>query len=271
MSHKTLHVTPISLEPLTRTNTSGEVFKRSSAVERQLLDALSLSEEDLLVRANIDDSTVDGYLQEEALVYLIRTSVQRQNQVLFNELSEILLTRCRNQVRSRTRSLERKEDAFNEAIRILFEKILAPGNEGDFLQVRFRYALKRIAIDVFRQYYRDQTDDRDNLQPSSFRSQEETGENDWENIPATQDNDIATEDGFSSVEMEVLRREALQVLKEPIRTAVVLHYIKGWPIESNDPKEVTVSTSLGVTPRTILNWLKYAKKELMKWRGDHHE
>jgi DNA-directed RNA polymerase specialized sigma24 family protein len=273
LSHNTLHTTPISLEPLTRTNANGEVYKRSPAVERQLLDSLSLSDEDLLLRAGISDSTAAGYLQEEALVYLIRMSSHKRNQVLFNKLSAILLTRCQDQVMFRLRSLEHKEDAFNEVLQVLFETILALGNEGDYLQVRFRHALKRIAIDVFRQYYRDQTEDRQYLQPSSFQSQEDTGENenDWENIPAREGNDIAAEDRFSSVEIEVLRREALQVLKEPIRTAFVLHYIKGWPIESNDPKEVTVSASLGVTPRTVLNRLQRAKKELMKWRGDHHE
>ena len=174
---------------------------------------------------------------------------------------------------SRIRAIEHKDDAFNDVVRRLFEKILAPGNEGDFFQVRFRHALKRISIDVFRQYYRDQTEERENLQPSSFRSledQENEGD-DWERVSVAADIDIPKEDVFSPVELESLKREALQVLKEPFRTAFVLHYIDGWQIESNDPKEITVSKYFDKTPRTINNWLQHTKNELSKWRGDHHE
>lgn len=273
MSHETLGTTPISLVPLTRTNARGEVFKRHSAVERQLLDVLPLSDEGLLLRVGIKDSTADGYLQEEALVYLIRTSAQRQNQVLFNKLAEILLTRCQDQVTSWMRGIVHKEDAVNDVIQVLFEKILRPGNEGDYLQVRFWHNLKRISLDVRRKYLREQTKDRRYLQPSSFKSQEETGENenDWENVSDTNGNEIAAENKFSSVEMDVLWREALHVLKEPMQTAVLLHYVTGWQIESKDPNEITVSKYFRKTPKTIYNWLRQAEDELIKWRGDHHE
>lgn len=273
MSTKPPNVAPISLEPLTRRNASGKIYKRSSVVEAQISAALSLSDEEIVSRAGIREETADGYLQEESLVYFIRTSYQRNNNFLCNKLSEILLTRCQGQVAFRIRAIEYKDDAFNDVVRVLFEKILALGNEGDFLQVRFRHALKRISIDVFRQYYRDQTEERKNLQQSSFRSADETedGEDDWEQVLIAVDNDIPKEDSFSSVELESLKREALQILEEPIRTAFVLHYIRGWQIESKDPKEITVSRHLKKTPKTIRNWLQQAKKELSKWRGDHHE
>lgn len=271
MSHKTLHTTPISLELLTRTNANGEIYKRSPAIERQLLDAISLSEEHLLLRAGIRDSASAGYLQEEALVYLIRMSSQQQSRLVFDNLSEILLTRCQDQATSWMRGIVHKEDAVNDVIQVLFEKILSPNNEGDYLQVRFWHNLKRISLDVRRKYEREQTKDRRYLQPSSFQSQEETGENDWENVPDTNGDEIAAKNDFSSVEMEVLWRESLRILKEPIRTAVVLHYIKGWQVESIDPKEITVSKYFRKTPRTILNWLRQAEEELIKWRGDHHE
>jgi DNA-directed RNA polymerase specialized sigma24 family protein len=269
LSH--LHTSPISLEPLTRTNTSGEVYKRNSAVERQVLDALSFSDDDLLLRAGINDSTAAGYLQEEALVYLIRTSFQRRNQVLYNKLAEILLTRCQDQVTSWMRGIVYKEDAVHDVIQVLFEKIVSPDHEGDYLQVRFWHNLKRISLDVRRKYLRDQTKDRHYLQPSSFQPPEETGENEWENVSDTNGNEIAAKNGFSSVEMEALWREALHILQEPMRTAVLLHYITGWQIESKDPNEITVSKYFRKTPKTIHNWLRQAENELSNWRGDHHE
>ncbi|MCG3159181.1 MAG: hypothetical protein JMDDDDMK_00167 [Acidobacteria bacterium] len=273
MSTKPPNVTPVSVEPLTRRNTSGKVYKRSSAVEVQISAALSLSDEELVSRASIREETANGYLQEESLVYLIRTSYQRKNNFLCNKLSEILLTRCQEQVAFRVRAIEQKDDAFNDVVRVLFEKILAPDNSGDFLQVRFRFALKRISISIFHQYYRDQIEERENLRPSSFQSLDgqENEKDDWDQVHVAIDSDLPVEDSFSSVELESLKREALQILKEPIRTAFILHHIKGWQIESNNPKEITVSGYLETTPRTIRNWLQQAEKELRKWRGDHHE
>lgn len=273
MSTKPPNVTPVSVEPLTRRNTSGKVYKRSSAVEVQISAVLSLSDEELVSRASIREETANGYLQEESLVYLIRTSYQRKNKFLCNKLSEILLTRCQEQVAFRVRAIEQKDDAFNDVVRVLFEKILAPDNSGDFLQVRFRFALKRISISIFHQYYRDQIEERENLRPSSFQSLDgqENEKDDWDQVHVAIDSDLPVEDSFSSVELESLKREALQILKEPIRTAFILHHIKGWQIESNNPKEITVSGYLETTPRTIRNWLQQAEKELRKWRGDHHE
>ena len=273
MSHKPLHSTPISLVALTRTNADGEVFKRNPAVERQILDALSLTDDDLLMRAGIEDSSTTGYLQEEALVYFIRISAQRQKSVLFNKLSDILLTRSQEQVMFQLRSLEHKEEAFHEVVRMLYEKILAPGDEGDYLQVRYWHMLKRLSIDVYRQYHRDQANDWHYLQPSSYVDQEEAGdtENEWENIPENKNNELAEKTGLSSVEMDVILREGLHVLKDPIRTAFLLYYFEGWQIESNDPNEITVSKYFSRTPKTIYNWLKQAEEKLIKWRGDHHE
>lgn len=273
MSAKPSNATPISLEPLTRRNIDGKVYKRNSAVEQQLMAVLPLSDELIILQARIDDKAADGYLQEEALVFLIRTSHQKNNHFLCNEISRILLIRCKDQVAYRIRAIENKEDAFNEVVQALFERILSSGNEGDYLQVRFWHALKRISVDVFRKYYHEQTQDHENLQKSSFQSEQEIGneEDDWEHILITTDIDVPKEDGYSPVELESLKREALQSLPEPLRTAFILHYYKDWQIESKNPKELTVSSYFKKDPRTIRNWIRQAKTELRNWRGDRHE
>lgn len=260
-------------EPLTRRGKSGDVYIRSSAVEAQISAALSLSDEEIIDQANIFEKTDSGYLQEESLVYFIRISYQMKNDFLFEKLSEILLNRCQKQIAFQIRAIEQKEDAFQDVVNDLFEKILASDNRGDFLQVRFGLVLKRISINIFRQYYQSQNQERENLQASSFqsRAEQDNDEDNWDQVYVRVDSDILIEDSFSPIELESLTREALQFIREPIRTALILHFIKGWQIESNDPNEITVSKYFKNEPRTIRNWFRQAKKEWSKWRGDHHE
>lgn len=105
LSTKPSNATPISLEPLTRRNIEGKVYKRNSAVEQQLIEVLPLSDELIVLQARIDDKATDGYLLKEALVFLIRTSHQKNNYFLCNEISRILLIRCKDQVVYRIRAI----------------------------------------------------------------------------------------------------------------------------------------------------------------------
>ena len=59
-------------EPLTRTNSNGDVYQRHSVVDRQIQEALALYAEELHKRAAIGDDRSPDFLKEETLVYLIR-------------------------------------------------------------------------------------------------------------------------------------------------------------------------------------------------------
>jgi DNA-directed RNA polymerase specialized sigma24 family protein len=264
-----------TVEPLTQKNIAGGNYEREHDVEEQIISTTALSDEEIIARAKITDKEAAGFLQEETLVYLIRFSFQQQRRVLYNALSETLIIRCQEQLDFRLRSLDADlaDEAYAEIMRILFGKILSIGGQGDFLQVRFWFALDRIAIDVFRQYSRRQTKDRANLIPTSFTEPNETdeAEEDWEDKFLSSDHLIPGENRWSSVERQALIEEALLSIEEPIRTAFVLHYYEGWKIESIDPEEITLSTYFRVTPKTIGNWLRKADFELKNWRGDHHE
>ncbi len=264
-----------AIEPLTRKNVTGEPYTRERIVEEQIISCITLSDNDIIARASITNKETVGYLQEEALVYLIRYSVQQQRQELYNALSETLLTRCQEQVDFRLHSLDPDlaEDAYGEIMRILYTEILGMEGQADFLQVRFWTALDRIAIDIFRRYSRRRAKDQANLQPGSFSSREKTeeSEEDWEDQLADMDHFIPGEIRWSSVELETLVEEALQALGEPLRTVFVLYHFEDWPIESKDPDELTLSKLYSVTPRTINNWLRKAESKLKTWRGDQHE
>ncbi len=275
MSRKSSTKNNSTLEPLTGRNAEGYDYERSSEVERQILACLSLSDIEIVANAKIENKEGSGYLQEEALVYLIKKCHKEQNSVLYNDLAQILIDRCHKRLIYRHRSIdsEGKDDAYANVILNLFEEICAKDKKGDFLQVRFWVTFDRMAIDVFRTYSRKQSKDRANLHPDSFIGADETGESEdlWATAVLRIDQNIPDNRRGSSAEMEGLKKDAYQVLKEPIRTIFLLHHYEGWPIGSIDPDEWTLSKQYKVSEKTIGNWLRKAEKDLQEWRGDHHE
>ena len=62
------------------------------------------------------------------------------------------------------------------------------------------------------------------------------------------------------------RGAALSILTETERLAVYLKYVEGLPEESDDPERVTAAKILGVTGRSVRNYLRRAEEKLRKWR-----
>ncbi len=260
--------------PLRSRNLSGDAYRRSAAVEAQIVSCLPLSDDEILRRAVITEKEADGYLQEEALAYLIRNSFLEARSDLYHALSELLVERCCDRATYGLRSLASgwAEDALNEVFESLFAEICGTDGRSDFIQVRFWVVLDRTVIDVLRKYYREQKDDRNYLLPTAFLGSDDADQptDDWEDVPSPGD-EIPDDPRPSSVELEGLKAEALQSLPEPIRTAFVLHHYEGWPIESINPEDWTLSKIYGKDPRTIRNWLHKAEVELQVWRGEQHE
>ena len=48
----------------------------------------------------------------------------------------------------------------------------------------------------------------------------------------------------------------MQSLPEPIRTAIYLRFWEKWPENSIDPARVSIAKHLGVTDRTVRNYLR---------------
>ena len=264
---------PSILEPLTKKNKNGVPYQREPGIEEQIISSMVLPDTDIIARAEITDKTNLGYLQEEAIIYMIRKSFQERRSDLYNSLSQVLLNRCHDQLDYRLKSLDLAEDAYADVIQKLFEKILGSNGEGDFLQVRFWSALDRIAIDAFRRYSGRLRKDHTNLTPSYFSGSDETymPDGDREGSAPAPNSSIPNERWGSSVERDVLVVDALQSLEEPLRTVYVLYYLQDWPIESKDPNKLTLSKYYNKTSKTIRNWLRKAENIIKEWRGDPHE
>lgn len=247
------------VRPLTKKTKDNSPYKRSQEVEAQILSALQLAPKLLLDRAQERDYTAPGYLSEECLIYFIREYHRQDEEDVVGALLKILFRRCAKFIARRLRGLDPQlaEDAFSDIIAALLDQALdLERDRGDFMEVRFWVVLERIAITIFGKYRSHQSFSRMAV-PLSM-----TGANDEEDDPPhggvreeeVPDVSVSPED-FASY------REDLNALPEEHRTAFILR-CQGWPIESSDPDEPTISRYFGKTPRTIRNWLALVGENL---------
>jgi DNA-directed RNA polymerase specialized sigma24 family protein len=244
--------------PLTRRRKDGRVYTRDPEVESQIIALSSLAPADLVSQARLLSDESDA-LRDEALVYFIRAFRHSGNSVAVNDLAEILITRWEWGIRSMARGLREMdvEDVYGTVIKGVFEDILdLETNRSDFYQCKFGLALKRRTISALRPYYAASKWEQENIVEPSL----EQGK-DLDIIERVADQSMP-------IETRVLLKEALAEIPQQYRMAYVLHHFSGWQIESNNPRESTLSKYFGKTPRTIRNWLSNAENYLDEWRGE---
>lgn len=264
----------ISLDPLSRTNRAGEVYVRSPDVERQIIEALALSPKAIRRRVSIEDRESSDFLSEECLVYLLRHYFRREDLAILNDLSEALLRRCAGIVRRRLHTLgpDSLKEGQSEIISRLFRRIFAISTDkADFLQVRFWVVMKRLSIQEFNRQLRHHDHAAKALSFSQMQGYENLEAEDGETmaVKLTEADKVRiSAPSHEKVLVEAdLRRVALAKLEEPLRSAFLLRYHAGWPIENQDPTVPTISRHFGKTPRTIRYWLAKAEETLARWRG----
>lgn len=250
-----------NLSPLIHRDKDGELLKRAPDVDAQIHDALMLSPAELVKRAEKEAQDAE-FLRDEALVYLIRAFHKSGNKDITNQLSEVLIRRWTSFIYSKFNGFVDPGDAFCEVIDKLFRHILfRDDGRGDFLQVKFGFALKRIIVSVFR-IHRDKKEKESSTFTFSELSNEEDGETEW-------DDSIESED--LSLEDRVLIDQAANVLTGHLQEVYILRHKYNFQIDSIDPNEPTLRKYFGKTPRTINNWLNQADEILKKWQGENHE
>ena len=270
MEHETTEQDSSCLpEPLTRRNADGDIYRRLATVDRQIQDALGLNPEELLRLSAVRDENAPGFLREESLVYLIRHYHRVGNRPVVNDLSECLLTRCATLIDGwlNRLSVDCKKEAYADVVQELFCRILdLQSDYGDFLQVRFWMALKRLTAQGFRRQVKLQRRHPPLTSPPGYSGEESS---------LSTRGTVVREPGESaarSVEAQVIEesviREALSQLEGPSLSAYLLRYYYEWPIEDQDPTVQTISRRFGKTPRTIRNWLARAEESLATWRGE---
>lgn len=260
------HVAPSELssdraiEPLTHRNLQGVPYERSPQVEQQIRSALALSHNELLARAAISQSADAQYLQEEALAYFIRRAYRAEDDRLVDDLSTLLVDRCRRTVRSQLRALHQDqfEEAFADIIGELFERLAEPegSDRGDFFQVRFWLGVRPFRIAAFKRAVKSSTRELLAIDPTGAGAEEEDAAVSEVEDPRT-----------PPLDARLLSQEALARLEPNVRLAFLLR-LEGWPVEDQDPNVMTIGRYFGKTSRTIRNWLAEAERQLAAWRHD---
>ncbi len=256
---KTEHA--VKPKPLTRCNQSGVPYIRTEKVEEEIRSALVLDWQSLIARAQISDKTSPDFLQEESLVYYIREALFQNEKTAVNSLFYVLHERCVKYIHYYFRSfdIDRRQDAFQNIITNVVDKIInLDDDSGDFFQVRFWLGLKRLIITE----YGSQTEEVEKSETLIFLDEQKEGEDGIEPRLEISDDSMSSDD-LASIKM------GLSSIENPYRKVFVLRYYEGWPIKSNDPDEVTISSYFKVTPRTIQNWLDIAEEGLAKWRKEN--
>jgi hypothetical protein len=67
----------------------------------------------------------------------------------------------------------------------------------------------------------------------------------------------------------ILIRRALAAVKDPRHVhAVILRYVRGWPITDKDPTKPTLEKHFGKSARQIQNWITSALEAMRNAIGD---
>ena len=248
------HTPAAQPEPLTKiSKKDGKLYSRRAEIELQISVILALPADELLDRANNNDLHSPTYVHSESLIYFARHYHRRHQDPIVSQIAHVLIKRYHGLLLNHYfRSLDADEaaSAYSEAISNLFVNVLdLSSDRADYFQVNFASGLQRLAISVYRKYH-----------PKSA-----SRKTSWDELPdEIPSSDISIEDQITEFEEW---EEALKDIPDPMRMAFLLRHRDGWPVESKDPNQPTISRRFNITSRTYRNWESRIQLFLEQQRG----
>ena len=243
--------------PLTRTRRDdGAAYHREPSVEAEIRGLCALKprmRQASLVRGG------EGRVKEETLVWAIRECVREGDTETAWKLAELLTERVSGHI---SRQLgkwrlgaEDAEDCTRDLFARLFDALFDIEPSGEFWEVRFWVCLDRRLWNLVE---RRQGALDVQLREAEAPEGSESGETESLLARLTDPN--------PGPEALAERASALAVLTETERLAVYMKYVEGLPEESDDPERVTAARILGVTGRSVRNYLRRAEEKLKLWQ-----
>lgn len=242
--------------PLTRRKKSnGALYERPPNVEAEIDRALTHDFSEAVRRARISDSGSPEFLRPETLVHLIREAKRGGHDRESFALLELLLERCRVNLRGTIRNdgIREAEDLRGDILQsfaLMFaEDAVEAGTELDFFECRFNSAFATLRIDL----YNHEVARENKSVPDISEDGEESSED-------RQGQDASSSDFWRSSRIEnriFLRQvaELLATMPAEQRQAVVMCRI--WGVTQEE-----AARRAGVDVRTIRYRLKRADKHL---------
>jgi DNA-directed RNA polymerase specialized sigma24 family protein len=187
----------------------------------------------------------DRELRLETLVAVARSYLRAGLDTDANRVLESIAGRLAGRIHRHlqvwgVRNADDRDDLVQELLHMTFSCIRSQGRDQEFWECRFWVCFDRRSQSLLRDWRQSR--------PHGV-SLDEIAEN---------DPDILRAPAPVSIADRAVAREALARLPEPLRTAFLLKHLAGYKEESRDASEPTIARSLGVTGRTVRNYLDRA-------------
>ena len=248
---------------------NGIAYVREKTVDVQILEICALGErgrQQRLIQAGERGSP--ERLQEETLVYFLREYDRRGEPDIAWHIAEALAERVAGHVARKLArwrlTPEEADDCARDLFAALWEALFSHKAPAEFWEVRFWVCLDRRLWNLVekRQMVRD-----NELRPGDASSEDTGGDSAADEITAFG----RLVDSGAGPETLAEHKEALALLTENERLAVYLCRVEGLPEESEDPERITAAKILGVTGRSVRNYLRRAEAKLREWQQAESE
>lgn len=256
-----------TVRPLRRTRRAdGSLYTREAGVESQIRSLLLLSERarrDRLTdkRQRTVEWSDESRLREETLVYFIRDCCLRGDADTAWNLVETLMERVTLHIQRRLAhwrlTTEDAEDCARDLFGEMAEALFDTETAQEFWEVRFWVCLDRKLYNLI--------DKRQRVEDSEMRPGDQ--ETDAEGDKDADRLLLQLADPSARPEEMAEFADARAVLADNEWMAIYLVYYLGLPEESDDPNRETAARTMGVTGRSVRNYLKRAKHKLMEWNN----
>ena len=242
------------IAPLKKRTREGVLYQRRSVVEAEIAELAALPCAELLVRCERRRGQ-SGYVSSESLVYFVRSHKDEGENAVFKRLYTLLAERVQQRLpradnadgetlsMSKTQIRERAFDRFKEA---LMEDRQCYDERLDYYEVNFDGTVANLRRDAQRAVWREEN--------RSANLESEIDENEFS---AEVEEAVGSYDPLSAAELDDARyRSRLDAAIDalpPLQSRIVEMLRRGIPIDSIDPKAVTISRALGKAEKTIRN------------------
>ena len=239
------------IHPLRKRTLNGELYKCRDAIQAKLVDLERLSWRALVARCEIRDPDAADYVPSECVLYFIRNRSPETSDTCFERLYKILLERILRvlpRAESGPDSLslapERIRDevlgGFNE---LLAEDLRSYNDKLDYYEIGFADAIAKRRIDASKRIWAEEN-------RKVPLDADESGE-----IPVTIERRAGSFDSMdwlSDVNIDCrLSLEAAIDRLSPAEQRVLQMLRMGFPIDSKNKDETTISQVLGKSERTV--------------------
>lgn len=246
-------MTATSIEPLRKRDRNGTLYTRLPSVEEKLLEIGALTRDEIAARCDIQERESPKYVPSECLVYLLREHRSRPLDNCSERIFKTLMERVLHGLPQPETSDDEKERLTDGNVRdegrYRFLEMLAKDRLEylealDVYEIRFQMALKALRVDAQRRVYA-----RDNPL-ETIETDPETGEVAEKVERAAGVFDPLETHRLDNIGFRLRLEKAIDGLPR-FQKAIVEMWRKGIPIESNEAGVVSISTTLGKTPKTI--------------------